>query len=94
MRNTPAPLINEIVEGNCVVFVDAGFSAPAVPNWDALLHGIAADCKVSNKTEEKIKELLGHMTECPIEGYSTEQQQLNSFKMIWGKRTLHRFLNQ
>ena len=58
MRDIPLHLINEIREGNCVAFVGAGFSAPAVPNWDDLLNGIAADCKVSDEAEVRVKELL------------------------------------
>ena len=60
MRDIPLHLINEILEGNCVAFVGAGFSAPAVPNWDKLLSGIAADSKVSASTEERVKKLLEH----------------------------------
>jgi hypothetical protein len=58
MRNIPDHLINEILVGNCVAFIGAGFSAPAVPNWDALLSGIAADSKVSAKAEERVQKLL------------------------------------
>ena len=58
MRDIPPHLIKEILQGNCVAFVGAGFSAPAVPHWDALLYGIAADCKVSDEAEERVKELL------------------------------------
>jgi len=60
MRDIPLHLIKEILQGNCVAFVGAGFSAPAVPNWDALLSGIAADSKVSASTEEQVKKLLEH----------------------------------
>ena len=60
MRKIPTHLINEILEGNCVAFVGAGFSAPAVPNWDDLLFGIAADSTVSACTEERVKKLLKH----------------------------------
>mgnify|MGYP003331682136 FL=1 len=60
MRKIPTHLINEILEGNCVAFVGAGFSAPAVPNWDDLLFGIAADSTVSACTEERVKKLLEH----------------------------------
>ena len=58
MRDIPTHLINEILQGSCVAFVGAGFSAPAVPNWDDLLNGIAADCKVSDEAEVQVKELL------------------------------------
>ena len=60
MRDIPPHLIEEILQGNCVAFVGAGFSAPAVPNWDDLLSGIAADSKVSACTEERVKKLLEH----------------------------------
>jgi len=60
MRDIPLHLIEEILQGNCVAFVGAGFSAPAVPNWDDLLSGIAADSKVSAFTEERVKKLLKH----------------------------------
>ena len=60
MRDIPLHLIEEILQGNCVAFVGAGFSAPAVPNWDDLLSGIAADSKVSACTEERVKKLLKH----------------------------------
>ena len=38
----PDSLIAEINEGNCVAFVGAGFSAPAVPAWSSLLETVAA----------------------------------------------------
>ena len=39
----PEQLRREIVSGNCVAFVGAGFSAPLVPEWGALLRGLGED---------------------------------------------------
>jgi hypothetical protein len=38
----PARLVDALRAGRCVAFVGAGFSAPAVPTWTALLRAIAA----------------------------------------------------
>ncbi len=37
----PAELVRSIRDGNCVAFVGAGFSAPAVPGWSDLLERMA-----------------------------------------------------
>ena len=37
----PARLIDEIVSGNCIAFIGAGFTAPAVPQWRSLLAELA-----------------------------------------------------
>lgn len=41
MTEIPQHLIDQITAGRCVAFVGAGFSAPAVPAWKALLDGLA-----------------------------------------------------
>lgn len=41
--SVPAQLQNEIVSGNCVAFVGAGFSATLVPGWAPLLRALAGD---------------------------------------------------
>ena len=46
----PAALIEDIRAGNCVAFVGAGFSAPAVPTWKALLAKMAL--RVTNTSHQ------------------------------------------
>ena len=60
MRNNLEPLFEEIRRGNCVAFVGAGFSAPAVPDWDSHLAGIADSKEVRSQTKRRIEKLLGH----------------------------------
>lgn len=59
-QNIPRHLIEEIRQGNCVAFVGAGFSAPAVPDWDTLLSRIAQSPQINDLTRERITGLLGH----------------------------------
>ncbi len=40
----PRRLVDAIGHGRCVAFVGAGFSAPAVPTWTALLASLADHC--------------------------------------------------
>ena len=51
-------LIEEILSGNCVAFVGAGFAAPAVPNWDDLLRKISNKDKVKEETKKRVDSLL------------------------------------
>jgi hypothetical protein len=59
-QNVPRHLIEEIRQGNCVAFVGAGFSAPAVPDWDTLLYRISRSPQINDLTRERISGLLGH----------------------------------
>ena len=54
----PEQLKSEILRGNCVAFVGAGFSAPAVPDWDTLLTQMAANGNVPFNIRERITRLL------------------------------------
>lgn len=56
----PQPLLEAIKEGTCVAFVGAGFVAPALPDWDRLLHSIAEDDRIKEnpKLSEQIRGLL------------------------------------
>ena len=59
-RSIPERLIEEIRQGNCVAFVGAGFSAPAVPDWDTLLSRISQSPQITDLTRERISGLLSH----------------------------------
>ena len=59
-RSIPKRLIEEIRQGNCVAFVGAGFSAPAVPDWDTLLSRISQSPQITDLTRERISGLLSH----------------------------------
>jgi len=47
----PQFLLEAIKEGTCVAFVGAGFVAPALPDWDRLLHSIAEDDRIRENAE-------------------------------------------
>jgi len=51
----PRQLRNEIVSGNCVAFVGAGFSATLLPEWPDLIRDLAEDLG----QQEKIARVLG-----------------------------------
>jgi CheY-like chemotaxis protein len=51
----PASLVAEILAGNCIAFVGAGFSAAAqLPQWGALLEGVARAEQVSESIAEHV----------------------------------------
>jgi hypothetical protein len=54
----PEALIDEIKSGNCIAFVGAGFSAPALPTWDNLIRTISNHSLVSPKTRKTVNSLL------------------------------------
>ena len=54
MFEIPIHLKQEILDGNCVAFVGAGFCAPAVPDWDTLLSAMATT-STKNQIEALIK---------------------------------------
>ena len=56
----PQHLIDEIAAGRCVAFVGAGFSAPAVPAWTALLEGLAEKAVLDEDSRTWLDELIGH----------------------------------
>jgi len=51
----PRQLRNEIVSGNCVAFVGAGFSATLLPEWSDLIRGLAQDLG----QQDRIARVLG-----------------------------------
>ena len=53
-------LISEIKSGNCVAFVGAGFSAPAVRTWDQLLVNLADDDELDEAVRVQVKAILKH----------------------------------
>ena len=54
----PPALISSIKAGNCIAFVGAGFSAPALPAWDELIRKISCDPSVSDRTRKTVNSLL------------------------------------
>ena len=58
LSEIPNHLIQEIRQGNCVAFIGAGFSAPAVPDWDTLLSRIAQSTEIEDATRERVAKLL------------------------------------
>jgi CheY-like chemotaxis protein len=57
-NNIPQSLIDEIKSGNCIAFVGAGFSAPALPTWDDLIRTLKEHENVSAETREAVTNLL------------------------------------
>lgn len=58
MTELPEHLVAEIVAGNCVAFVGAGFSAAGVPTWAELLSSIAAGDDVPERVQARVARLL------------------------------------
>ena len=57
----PQHLVDQIAAGRCVAFVGAGFSAPAVPAWKALLEGLGREGARSTTTPAAwLGELVAH----------------------------------
>ena len=54
----PKSLIDEIRAGNCVAFVGAGFTAPAIPVWSDLLKKISQHPDVSEDTRQNVTSFL------------------------------------
>jgi hypothetical protein len=54
----PGKLVASILEGRCVAFVGAGYSAAAVPTWSRLLERIAAFEGVNAETRERVGGLM------------------------------------
>ena len=61
MNTLPQHLVREILAGNCVAFVGAGFSAVGVPSWAELLSSIAA----GDDVPEAIKTRVAHLLQDP-----------------------------
>jgi hypothetical protein len=57
-KNIPQSLIDEIKSGNCIAFVGAGFSAPALPTWDKLIRTLNEHEIVSADTRTAVTNLL------------------------------------
>ena len=58
----PDHLVDEILAGNCVLFVGAGFSAPAgFPGWKKLLLNTADHGHEEGKISSELKELVGQL---------------------------------
>ncbi|SVE04273.1 uncharacterized protein METZ01_LOCUS457127, partial [marine metagenome] len=58
LSEIPDHLIREIRQGKCVAFVGAGFSAPAVPDWDTLLPRISQSTEIEDVTRDRVARLL------------------------------------
>lgn len=56
----PQHLLDQIAAGRCVAFVGAGFSAPAVPAWKALLEGLGEKAALDEDTRAWLGELISH----------------------------------
>ena len=56
----PPHLVDQIAAGRCVAFVGAGFSAPAVPAWKALLEGLGEKATLDDDTRTWLGELVAH----------------------------------
>jgi CheY-like chemotaxis protein len=54
----PQHLVDQITAGRCVAFVGAGFAAPAVPAWRALLEGLAEKAALDPDAQEWVDELI------------------------------------
>src|SRR3712207_7433912 len=54
----PQHLFDQIAAGRCVAFVGAGFSAPAVPAWKALLEGLGEKAVLDADTRTWLGELI------------------------------------
>ena len=53
-------LISEIKSGNCVAFIGAGFSAPAVHTWTELIDKLAESDQLDCKVKDQVNEILRH----------------------------------
>jgi hypothetical protein len=56
----PQHLIDQIAAGRCIAFVGAGFAAPAVPAWKALLEGLGEKATLDDDTRVWLTELIDH----------------------------------
>jgi CheY-like chemotaxis protein len=54
----PQHLIDQIAAGRCVAFVGAGFAAPAVPAWKALLEGLAEKAGLDPDAQAWVDDLI------------------------------------
>ncbi len=63
----PAALIRSIRAGDCVAFVGAGFSAPAIPQWKQLLSLMAENEALPTATSERVKRLVDRATGMDLE---------------------------
>ena len=53
-------LISEIKSGNCVAFIGAGFSAPAVHTWTELIDKLAQNTELTDGVKDQVNMILGH----------------------------------
>jgi CheY-like chemotaxis protein len=56
----PQHLLDQITAGRCVAFVGAGFAAPAVPAWKALLEGLGEKAALDDDTRSWLGDLVRH----------------------------------
>ncbi|MBW2456372.1 MAG: SIR2 family protein [Deltaproteobacteria bacterium] len=54
----PGPLVDAILEGRCVAFVGAGFSATVIPAWTDLLENLASHPRLGQDARGKLSELI------------------------------------
>ena len=59
-QTIPQHLVEQIVAGRCVAFVGAGFAAPAVPAWKALLRGLRDQAALDDDTAAWLEDLVEH----------------------------------
>ena len=65
-------MIDEIKSGNCIAFVGAGFSAPALPTWDYLIRTISEHSSVSDQTRRTVNGLLDSRANSATELFDKE----------------------
>jgi len=53
-------LISEIKSGNCVAFIGAGFSAPAVRTWTDLIDKLAQSDQLGSEVKKQVNEIIEH----------------------------------
>ena len=53
-------LISEIKSGNCVAFIGAGFSAPAVRTWTDLIDKLAQSDQLGSEVKKQVREIIRH----------------------------------
>ncbi len=63
----PRALTRSILAGECVAFVGAGFSAPAIPTWASLLERVARDADVKRGTRSRVGQLLARQDSMDLE---------------------------
>jgi len=71
-KTIPQSLVDEIKSGNCVAFVGAGFSAPALPTWDDLIRTLKEHESISTETRKAVTNLLDSQSNSASELFDKE----------------------